>query len=433
MKNNIKKFLSAFLSLVFVFSFEAAAAKASSLPRVEARLQSTDGRNTLGIYVTDPYELASIDLNVLFPENVELSENDVSFFKAENANSSNPSFLSQHSVSGNAVCYSACFLNTSNESGEILLCKIALSTLNSSGKSLVTIKYNLQTDTLSDTNIFVFDLNQDKTVYTNENGYYYLGDIDGDGEVSSSDARTALRYSVGLEKLSPDRLPYANASFDNDITAADARVILRTSVGLEEKKIRSYEISISDGESCEKAKKYRFTCTLSGEVFTLDSSLAKHIYCKSTCYQAEKCIICNNILSPASIHIFKNGYCTLCSADENVINTTKEKLIPLLEDVNAYDMLASQSAKNNDIEKYIEYVKESTLIIKKALDLCCNVHGFEATTKNLETAYTLRFEAFVKCTDSNGRITLNEKTFDYISNAVNASTQYLDYASNSIN
>lgn len=432
MKNNIKKFLSAFLSLVFVFSFEAAAAKASSLPRVEARLQSTDGVNTLGIYVNDPYELASIDLNVLFPENVELSENDVSFFKAKNDNSSNPSFLSQHSVSGNAVCYSACFLNTSNESDEILLCKIALSTLDGSGKSLVTIKYNLQTDTLSDTNIFIFDLKQQKTVYTNENGYYYLGDINGDGDVKADDARTALRYSVGLEKLSPDRLPYANANSDDSITAADARIILRTAVGLEKKQIRRYKISISVGESCEAAEEYRFTCSLSGEEFTLTSSISQHVYCESTCYQAEKCVICNNIISPAKNHIFENGYCTLCSADENVINATKENLTPLLEDVNTYDMLASQAAKNNDIAKYIDYVKEATLIIKKALNLCGNVHGFEATTKNLETAYTLRFEAFVKCTDSNGHISSNRKTYNYISSAVNASTQYLDYASNSI-
>lgn len=432
MKNNIKKFLSAFLTIVFVFSFEATAVKASSLPRVEIRLQKTDSGNTLGIYITDPYELASIDLNVLFPESMELSENDVSFFNAGNDNSSNPIFLSQHSVSGNAVCYSACFLNTSKESGEILLCEVSLDTLDGSEKSLVTIKYNLQTDCLSDTNLFVFDLKQEKTVYTNETGYYYLGDINGDGDIKADDARTALRYSVGLEKLSPDRLPYANANYDNSITAADARIILRTAVGLEEKQLRSYKVSISVGESCETAEEYRFTCSLSGEEFTLASSIPQHVYCESTCYQAEKCIICNSIISPAKNHVFENGYCTLCSADENVINTTKDKLTPLLEDVNTYDVLASQAAKNNDIAKYIDYVKESTLIIKKALDLCDNVHGFETTAKNLESAYSLRFEAFVKCTDANGRITSNRRTYNYISSAVNASTQYLDYASNSI-
>ena len=59
------------------------------------------------------------------------------------------------------------------------------------------------------------------------------GDLDGNGKITSADARLALRFSVDLEF--PSRLMAIAADVDNDnyITAADARLILRYSVGLE--------------------------------------------------------------------------------------------------------------------------------------------------------------------------------------------------------
>ena len=62
---------------------------------------------------------------------------------------------------------------------------------------------------------------------------YIPGDVDGDGEVSSADARLALRASVNLETLSETAALAADADNDNAITPADARLILRASVGLE--------------------------------------------------------------------------------------------------------------------------------------------------------------------------------------------------------
>lgn len=62
----------------------------------------------------------------------------------------------------------------------------------------------------------------------------YFGDIDNDGDVDAYDARTALRYSVGLEQIKDqESLIYGDVNFDGDITAADARLILRMSVELE--------------------------------------------------------------------------------------------------------------------------------------------------------------------------------------------------------
>lgn len=60
-----------------------------------------------------------------------------------------------------------------------------------------------------------------------------LGDIDGDGSVTASDARLALRNAVGLQTLQPAQKLAADVDFSRSITAADARAILRAAVDLE--------------------------------------------------------------------------------------------------------------------------------------------------------------------------------------------------------
>lgn len=59
------------------------------------------------------------------------------------------------------------------------------------------------------------------------------GDVNYDGEISSEDARLALRGSVGLETLVGDDFKAADVDGDGELTSADARYILRWSVGLD--------------------------------------------------------------------------------------------------------------------------------------------------------------------------------------------------------
>jgi hypothetical protein len=61
------------------------------------------------------------------------------------------------------------------------------------------------------------------------------GDPDGDGTVTASDARLALRTAVSLENFAPGSLQFNACDVDGDgtVTAADARGILRAAVGLE--------------------------------------------------------------------------------------------------------------------------------------------------------------------------------------------------------
>ena len=60
-----------------------------------------------------------------------------------------------------------------------------------------------------------------------------LGDVDGDGFITSGDARIALRASVKLDVLSEEEALAADVDGDGFITSGDARTILRASVKLD--------------------------------------------------------------------------------------------------------------------------------------------------------------------------------------------------------
>lgn len=60
------------------------------------------------------------------------------------------------------------------------------------------------------------------------------GDIDRDGSVTASDARLALRYSVGLEGFDGAQQFISDVDSNGKTDASDARTILRMAVGLDE-------------------------------------------------------------------------------------------------------------------------------------------------------------------------------------------------------
>ena len=66
---------------------------------------------------------------------------------------------------------------------------------------------------------------------------YYIvviGDINGDGNVTTSDARDALRHAIGLAPLSTAwQQKAANADHIGEVTTADARLILRAALSLQ--------------------------------------------------------------------------------------------------------------------------------------------------------------------------------------------------------
>ena len=60
-----------------------------------------------------------------------------------------------------------------------------------------------------------------------------LGDVNGDGEISVSDARGALRAAVGLDTLEGAYLNAARVNGSNEVAVSDARSILRAAVALD--------------------------------------------------------------------------------------------------------------------------------------------------------------------------------------------------------
>ena len=61
------------------------------------------------------------------------------------------------------------------------------------------------------------------------------GDVDGDGEVTASDALLVLRFSMNMCSLGPDALAAADMDGDGEVTAADALLILRASMNISKK------------------------------------------------------------------------------------------------------------------------------------------------------------------------------------------------------
>ncbi|MBQ6065984.1 MAG: hypothetical protein IJK89_04105 [Clostridia bacterium] len=76
-----------------------------------------------------------------------------------------------------------------------------------------------------------------------------LGDVDGDGYITSADARLALRASVKLEALTAEQALAADVDQDTYVTSADARLILRASVKLE----TLPDVSVGEGEESTTA------------------------------------------------------------------------------------------------------------------------------------------------------------------------------------
>lgn len=59
------------------------------------------------------------------------------------------------------------------------------------------------------------------------------GDINGDGKVTTADARLLLRMAVGLDELTEQALTAGDMDNSGTITTSDARAVLRIAVGLE--------------------------------------------------------------------------------------------------------------------------------------------------------------------------------------------------------
>ena len=167
----------------------------------------------------------------------------------------------------------------------------------------------------------------------------FFGDVNGDGKITASDARSILRYSVALETMGAIDILFADANEDGLIRASDARIAIRTSVGLEDLLSGEFRINSAIEAACaEKGK------TVAERA---DGRIAEYIIneaghklddmasckgegvckvCKETvkckiehdfvrllpCDDFVKCSVCGEKKAAAPSHKYKNGKCTYC-------------------------------------------------------------------------------------------------------------------------
>ena len=97
--------------------------------------------------------------------------------------------------------------------------------------------YNADGEKISDDTYigtgFVVRFSDDQGNVTDEYTVVVPCDVDGNGEVTASDARTTLRASAGLSTVEGFYAMAADRDNNNELTASDARTILRKSAGLE--------------------------------------------------------------------------------------------------------------------------------------------------------------------------------------------------------
>lgn len=102
----------------------------------------------------------------------------------------------------------------------------------STTKSETTTKYTFVTQTTKEAQETTETVPTTETttlrpVYTTVRETYKTGDVNGDGKVTASDARLALRAGASIEKLDSAASDAADVNGDGRVTAADARSILR--------------------------------------------------------------------------------------------------------------------------------------------------------------------------------------------------------------
>ena len=98
-------------------------------------------------------------------------------------------------------------------------------------KNITVINGEIEQGKWNETNVFILKAagGEPEPVPTSKGIY---GDVDGDGEITASDALTILRASAGLEEFTSEQFVVADIDLDSIISANDALSVLRNSAGM---------------------------------------------------------------------------------------------------------------------------------------------------------------------------------------------------------
>ena len=143
---------------------------------------------------------------------------------------------------------------------------------------------------------------------------FIRGDADGDGAVTSADARTVLRFSVGLDENNGQVETVADADLNGEVDASDARSLLRVSVGLDaftDTGVHSHDFSVlteTVKPTCSSYGYEVYACECSAKIRTTVPMLAHF-------YEDGVCVNCGDtggysLLKKYRNFVIANGECT---------------------------------------------------------------------------------------------------------------------------
>ncbi|MBO5935952.1 MAG: dockerin type I repeat-containing protein [Clostridia bacterium] len=235
-----------------------------------------------------------------------------------------------------------------------------------------------------------------------------MGDVNGDGKVTASDARLVLRVSANLSEKTDDIKAYGDINGDNKITASDARIILRVAASLEnlECVMTGHNMAetvieptcTNEGYTTNACTRCNYTDGAKTNImpklmhgYRFDRSV------KATCaaegYDLYKCMDCGSPtktkIQPATGHSFKKG------------NAVKATCIS--DGYTEYKCSACGIVEKRDIIKAgghnYEYVSKETVFVKdignfiKATKKCsyCNkvIEVYDNDSSNIQVPTTL--------------------------------------------
>ena len=127
----------------------------------------------------------------------------------------------------------------------------------------------------------------------------YLGDVDGNGKVTASDARTILRHASRLETIDPDYFGLADVNGDNSIKAGDARIALRMATKLESLltfregyHVHQFNEEILREPTCSQPGEKLLTCSLCGREARESIPTTPHDFAPATLTAPKTCRVC---------------------------------------------------------------------------------------------------------------------------------------------
>lgn len=257
------------------------------------------------------------------------------------------------------------------------------------------------------------------------------GDIDLNGEVSSDDARTALRISVGLESPAFEVFDRADIDMNAVIEPSDARTILRISVALDPEVPYYTPVPVSEAPSCRgevqlnrvnsedssdsfiqtypalphdfsikvpshnpgtptciKPVPVIYKCSGCDELYAKDV-YGEHVLSEATCTLPPICTVCQQRVGTALGHTTGIGYCERCGVYIDTLINQRKAVVNELNNsrkafIAAYDELftnrptdKAELAKKANITRTGK-LKTTVEAYDKAISACGSYGDFKA-------------------------------------------------------